>query len=180
MKLDFAEEQNIEDYDKQDQRENVKQQMNTYSDIIQKEFKSSTMQDDIINNKGENVLNDQKYRQELIKYVHTQIIDIEQITNEINIDSEKQEIFHNLNNQFYKCKNDFNQIQKHEYFEIQPIFRTHLELAIRTLDIDLQLIGQILNSKTLTDIIPNKSSIIIKTSLQSMAPIELQIGKNIT
>ncbi|CAF2164439.1 unnamed protein product [Rotaria magnacalcarata] len=166
MKLDFAEEQNIEDYDKQDQRENVKQQMNTYSDIIQKEFK--------------NVLNDQKYRQELIKYVHTQIIDIEQITNEINIDSEKQEIFHNLNNQFYKCKNDFNQIQKHEYFEIQPIFRTHLELAIRTLDIDLQLIGQILNSKTLTDIIPNKSSIIIKTSLQSMAPIELQIGKNIT
>ncbi|CAF4440998.1 unnamed protein product, partial [Rotaria magnacalcarata] len=75
---------------------------------------------------------------------------------------------------------DFNQIQKHEYFEIQPIFRTHLELAIRTLDIDLQLIGQILNCKTLTDIIPNKSSIIIKTSLQSMAPIELQIGKNIT
>ncbi|CAF4123849.1 unnamed protein product [Rotaria magnacalcarata] len=51
--MNFAEEQNIEDYDKQDQRENVKQQMNTYSDIIQKEFKSSTMQDDIINNKGE-------------------------------------------------------------------------------------------------------------------------------
>ncbi|CAF1562507.1 unnamed protein product, partial [Rotaria sp. Silwood1] len=94
--------------------------------------------------------------------------------------SEKQEIFHNLNNQFYKYKNDFNQIQKHEYFAIQPIFRTHLELAIRTLDIDLQLIGQIFNGKTLTDIIPNKPSIIIKTSLQSMTPIELQIDKDIT
>ncbi|CAF3948414.1 unnamed protein product [Rotaria sp. Silwood1] len=120
------------------------------------------------------VLNDQKHHQELIKSAH------KQITNEINIDSEKQEIFHNLNNQFYQYKNDFNQIQKHEYFEIQPIFRTHLELAIRTLDIDLQLTGQIFNGKTLTDIIPNKLSIIIKTSLQSMAPIELQIGKNIT
>ncbi|CAF3715268.1 unnamed protein product [Rotaria sp. Silwood1] len=113
-----------------------------------------------------NVLNDQKYHQELIKSTH------KQITNEINIDSEKQEIFHNLNSQFYKYKNYLNQIQKHEYFEIQPIFRT--------LDIDLQLIGQILNGKTLTDIIPNKPSIIIKTSLQSMTPIELQIHKDIT
>ncbi|CAF4959362.1 unnamed protein product, partial [Rotaria sp. Silwood1] len=82
-------------------------------------------------NQIENVLNDQKYHQELIKSTH------KQITNEINIDSEKQEIFHNLNSQFYKYKNYLNQIQKHEYFEIQPIFRT--------LDIDLQLIGQILN-----------------------------------
>ncbi|CAF5062629.1 unnamed protein product, partial [Rotaria sp. Silwood1] len=120
------------------------------------------------------VLNDQKHHQELIKSAH------KQITNEINIDSEKQEIFHNLNNQFYQYKNDFNQIQKHDYFEIQPIFQTHLELAIRTLDIDLQLIGQIFNGRTLTDIIPNKSSIIIITSLQSMTPIELQISKDIT
>ncbi|CAF1340332.1 unnamed protein product [Rotaria sp. Silwood1] len=74
----------------------------------------------------------------------------------------------------------FNQIPQHEYFAIQPIFRTHLEVAIRTLDIDLQLIGQIFNGKTLTDIIPNKPSIIIKTSLQSMTPIELQIDKDIT
>ncbi|CAF5132779.1 unnamed protein product, partial [Rotaria sp. Silwood1] len=102
----------------------------------------------------------------LIKFAH------KQITNEINIDSEKQEIFHNLNNQFYKYKNYFNQIQKYEYFEIQPIFQT--------LDTDLQLIGQILNGKTLTDIIPNKPSIIIKISLQSVAPIELQIDKDIT
>ncbi|CAF5087812.1 unnamed protein product, partial [Rotaria sp. Silwood1] len=39
MELDFAEEQSIEDYNKQDQRENVKQQINKYSDIIEKEFK---------------------------------------------------------------------------------------------------------------------------------------------
>ncbi|CAF4976913.1 unnamed protein product, partial [Rotaria sp. Silwood1] len=43
MELDFAEEQNIEDYKKQDQRENVKQQMNKYSDIIEKEFSKSDM-----------------------------------------------------------------------------------------------------------------------------------------
>ncbi|CAF5135563.1 unnamed protein product, partial [Rotaria sp. Silwood1] len=39
MELDFSEKQNIEDYNKQDQRENVTQQMNKYSDIIEKEFK---------------------------------------------------------------------------------------------------------------------------------------------
>ncbi|CAF5033133.1 unnamed protein product, partial [Rotaria sp. Silwood1] len=33
----------IEDYKKQDQRENVKQQMNKYSDIIEKEFSKSDM-----------------------------------------------------------------------------------------------------------------------------------------
>ncbi|CAF2748135.1 unnamed protein product, partial [Rotaria sp. Silwood2] len=131
-------------------------------------------------NQIENILNEQKNHQELIKYIHKQIIDIEQIPNEINIDSEKQDIFHNLNNQFHKYKNDFHQLEKHEYFEIQPIIRTRLELAIRTLDIDLQLITQIINGKTLTDIIPNKSSIIIKTSLQSIQPIELQIHKDIT
>ncbi|CAF3680465.1 unnamed protein product [Rotaria sp. Silwood1] len=154
MELDFAEEQSIEDYNKQDQRENVKQQINKYSDIIEKEFKiqqiieqsscekrlsPQTSEEDKTRIIGylkvsdliKNVLNDQKYHQELIKSTH------KQITNEINIDSEKQEIFHNLNSQFYKYKNYLNQIQKHEYFEIQPIFRT--------LDIDLQLIGQILN-----------------------------------
>ncbi|CAF1527081.1 unnamed protein product, partial [Rotaria sordida] len=39
IELDFAEEQNIEDYYyfKQDQREYITQQMNKYSDIIEKE-----------------------------------------------------------------------------------------------------------------------------------------------
>ncbi|CAF1519362.1 unnamed protein product [Rotaria sp. Silwood1] len=38
MELDFAEEQNIKDYNQQDQRENVTQQINKYSDLIEKEF----------------------------------------------------------------------------------------------------------------------------------------------
>ncbi|CAF1508592.1 unnamed protein product, partial [Rotaria sordida] len=107
-----------------------------------------------------------------------QMTDIEQISLQKNfqLNSEKQEIFHNLKNQFHKYKNDFNQIQKYEYFEIQPILRKRLELVIRTFDIDLQLIEQIFNGKTLTDLIPNKPSIIIKTSMQ---PIESQIYNDI-
>jgi hypothetical protein len=88
---------------------------------------------------------------------------------EWKIDSKKEEI-----NQY---KEDFRQIKKREYFEIQPILGTRLELAIRTLDADLQLIEETLDGKTLTDINPSASLISKKLSRQ---PIESQTHKDIT
>jgi len=91
--------------------------------------------------------------------------------NELKLDSNKEEIVQKFN----KYKENFNQIKNQEYFEIQPILGTQLELAIRTLDADLQLLEQILDGKTLTDIIPNTSLITTKTSRQPIQSIESQI-----
>jgi hypothetical protein len=117
----------------------------------------------------ENILQEKKNHQEIIKQVQQQINDLDQMIHEWKIDSKKEEI-----NQY---KEDFNQIKKREYFEIQPILGTRLELAIRTLDADLQLIEQTLDGKTLTDINPSASLISKKISRQ---PIESQTHKDIT
>ncbi|CAF4553692.1 unnamed protein product [Rotaria socialis] len=116
----------------------------------------------------EDLLDEKKNHRDLFKYVHHQIL---------NIDSE---ISNDLIEQFNKYKNDFNEIQKQEYFSIQPIWATDLELTIRTLDMDLQFIEQILNGKTLTEIIPDRPSMIIKTSGQSMQPMQSEIYKDLT
>lgn len=113
----------------------------------------------------ENILHEKKNHQEILKQIDKQIIEIDQMINEINIDPK-------INNKFNKYKEDFNQIKKQEYLEIQPILGTQLELAIRTFDADLQLIEQLLNEQTLTDIFP----VISKTSHQPV----LQIYKDLT
>ncbi len=119
----------------------------------------------------ENILQEKKNHQEIFQQVHKQIIEIDQMINELKLDSNKEEILRKFN----KYKENFNQIKNQEYFEIQPILGTQLELAIRTLDADLQLLEQILDGKTLTDIIPNTSLITTKTSRQPIQSIESQI-----
>jgi len=94
--------------------------------------------------------------------------------NENKINSEKDQI---LQKKFQKYKEDFNQIRKQEDLEIQHLLGTRLELAIRTLNADLQLMEQILQGKMLTDIIPMTSLITTKISRQS---IESHIYKDIT
>jgi hypothetical protein len=113
-----------------------------------------------------------KDHQELIK----QIIEIDQIIDNIKNDRENEEIF----KKYYQYKEEFNQIKDREYAEVQPILGTRLELAIRTLDADLQFIEQILDGKTLTDIMPNISFIATESSRQPVPSIELQIYEDIT
>jgi len=124
----------------------------------------------------ENILQEQKNHQEIFEQVHKQIIEIDQMINELKIDSDKEQIIEKYN----KYKYDFNQIKNREYFEIQPILGTRLELAIRTLDADLELIQQILDGKTLTEIISNTSLITTKISRQPIQSIESQVHEDIT
>jgi hypothetical protein len=88
--------------------------------------------------------------------------------NELKFDSKKEGFLQKFN----QYKQDFNQIKNQEYLQIQTILGTRLELAIRTLDADLQLIEQIFDGKTLTDLIPSTSLITKKISRQ---PIQSQI-----
>ena len=127
----------------------------------------------------ETILDDEKHHRELFKYVHEKILEIDQITSEIKLSSEKEELFLNLNNQFNKYKKDFDQIKEKAYFDMQLLLGTHLELAIRTMDTDLQLIEQTLNGSTLTDIIPDSSLISIKISQPPIQLIESQIFKDL-
>ncbi len=124
----------------------------------------------------ENILQEKKNHQDIFEQVHKQIIEIDQMINELKIDSNKEEILQKFN----KYKNDFNQIKNREYFQIQPILGIRLELAIRTLDVDLELIEQILDGKSLTDIIPNTSLITTKISRQPVQSIESQVHEDIT
>jgi hypothetical protein len=117
-----------------------------------------------------------KDHQEMIEQVHQQIIDIDQMINNMKNDSEKEEILQ----KYHKYKEDFNRIKDREYSEVQPILGTRLELAIRTLDTDLQLIEQLLDGKTLTDIIPGTSLITTKSSRQPVPSIESQIHEDVT
>jgi len=124
----------------------------------------------------ENILQEKKNHQDIFEQVHKQIIEIDQMINELKIDLNKEEILQKFN----RYKNDFNQIKNREYFQIQPILGIRLELAIRTLDVDLELIEQILDGKSLTDIIPNTSLITTKISRQPVQSIESQVYEDIT
>jgi hypothetical protein len=128
----------------------------------------------------ENILQEKKNHQDIIKQVHKQIIDIDQTINEIKIDPNKEEILQNLNHKFNKYKQDFDQIKRREYFEIQPVLGTRLELAIRTLDADLQLLEKILDGETPTNMNPITSLITKKTSRQFGPSVESQTYKDIT
>lgn len=110
-------------------------------------------------NSIENILQEKMNHQEILQQIQKQI-------NELTIDCNKEELLEKFN----KTKENFNRIKNQEYFEIQPILGVRLELAIRTLDADLQLIEQILEGKTLEDIIPSGSLITTKISLQSNEP----------
>jgi len=116
----------------------------------------------------ETILQEKKNHQEIFQQVHQQIIEINQMINELKFDSKKEEFLQKFN----QYKQDFNQIKNQEYLQIQTILGTRLELAIRTLDADLQLIEQILDGKTLTDMIPSTSLITTKISRQ---PIQSKI-----
>ena len=118
------------------------------------------------------ILSEMKDHQEMIKHVHQQIIEIDNI----KTDPDKEEILQ----KYQKYKEEFNQIKDREYTEVQPILGTRLELAIRTLDADLQFIDLILDGKTLLDIIPNTSLITRKVSRQPAVSIESQVHDDIT
>jgi hypothetical protein len=123
-----------------------------------------------------NILQEMKDHQEILKQIYRQIIEIDQIIDNIKNDRENEEIF----KKYYQYKEEFNQIKNREYAEVQPILRTRLELSIRTLDADLQFIEQILDGKTLTDIMPNISFIATESSRQPVPSIESQIYEDIT
>ncbi|CAF1261150.1 unnamed protein product [Adineta steineri] len=121
----------------------------------------------------ENILKEIKNHQNIIQQVDKQIIEIDQMINETKLKFEIE----NLDNKFNKYKEDFIGLKQQEYFQIQPILRTQLELAIRTIDTDLYLIEQILEQKTVTDIIPITS--LITTNIVKQ-PIPSKTYENIT
>ncbi|CAF1497745.1 unnamed protein product [Adineta steineri] len=121
----------------------------------------------------ENILKEIKNHQDIIQQVDKQTIEIDQMINETKSKFEIE----NLNNKFNKYKEDFIELKQQEDFQIQPILRTQLELAIRTIDTDLYLIEQILEQKTVTDIIPI-TSLITTNIVQQLIP--LKTYENIT
>ena len=122
------------------------------------------------------VLQEKKNHQEIIKQVHRQILDIDQTMQQLKNDSEKEELLQ----KYRQFKDDFHQMKDREYSEVQPILGTRLELAIRTLDADLQLIELLLDGKTLTDLMPSASLITTKASRQPIHSIESQVHENLT
>ncbi|CAF1561008.1 unnamed protein product [Adineta steineri] len=124
-------------------------------------------------NHMENILKEIKNHQDIIQQVDKQIIEIDQMINETKSKFEIE----SLNNKFNKYKEDFIELKQQEDFQIQPILRTQLELAIRTIDTDLYLIEQILEQKIITDIIPITS--LITTDIVKQ-PIPSKTYENIT
>ncbi|CAF1625727.1 unnamed protein product [Rotaria magnacalcarata] len=116
----------------------------------------------------DDLLDEKKNHLVLFKYVRHQILNI------------GSHVSNDLIEQFNKYKNNFNKIQNQEYFNTQPIWTTDLELTIRTLDMNLQFIEQILDGKKLAEIIPDRPSMVIKTSGQSMQPMQSEIYKDLT
>ena len=63
------------------------------------------------------ILSEMKDHQEMIKHVHQQTIEIDQMIDDIKTDPEKEEILR----KYYKYKEEFNQSKDREYAEVQPI-----------------------------------------------------------
>lgn len=110
-----------------------------------------------------NILQEKKDHEEIIKQIQQQIHDIDQ-----NEHSEKE----NILQKYQQYKEDFHRIYERECSEIQPLLGTRLELAIRTLDADLQLTKQILEGKKLADLTPTTFRITRKISQQSFQSLE--------
>ena len=93
----------------------------------------------------ENVLQEMKDHHEMLRDIHQQIIDLDQTVHD---DSNKINLFEDLTLRFSTSKDDFERVRKSEVNDIQPIFRTRLELAIRTLDADVEFIERIFDGKS--------------------------------
>ncbi|CAF0923040.1 unnamed protein product [Adineta ricciae] len=93
----------------------------------------------------ENVLEEMKRHQDMLRDIHQQIIDLDQT---IHDDSNKTSLLKDFTLKFSTSKEEFERVRKCEVDDIQPIFRTRLELAIRTLDADVELIERIFDGKS--------------------------------
>ena len=120
----------------------------------------------------ESILQEKSNHHEIIKHVHQQIYDIDQTIKNLDDHPNKEEILQ----KYQQYQEDFRRVHERECLEVQPLFGTRLELAIRTLDADLQLIEDILDGKSLADLIPNTSRITRKITQQPTLPTESEIN----
>ncbi|CAF0920812.1 unnamed protein product [Adineta ricciae] len=123
----------------------------------------------------ENVLQEMKDHQDMLRDIHQQIVDVDQT---IHDDSNKSNLFKDLTLRFSTSKEDFERIRKSEVNDVQPIFRTRLELAIRTLDADVELIERIFDGKSPINTDLNTSLIATNGCKLPAQSIELRTHEN--
>ena len=123
----------------------------------------------------ENVLQEMKDHQDILEDINQKIIDLDQT---IHNDPDKIKISEDLTLRFNKSKEDFERMKNSEENEIQPIFRTRLELAIRTLDADVELIERILDGKSPVNTNLNTSLIATKGYKLPAQSIESRTHEN--
>ena len=117
------------------------------------------------------ILQEKKDHQEIIKQIHH----TDQMIKDLERHPEKEEILQ----KYQHYKEDFRRINERECSEVQPLLGTRLELAIRTLDADLQLIEHTIEGKTLPDLTSSTSRITRKISQQPTQSIESEIHDRI-
>lgn len=119
----------------------------------------------------ENILQEKKNHQEIIEQVQHQIHETDQIIKDLEDHPQKEEILQ----KYQQYQEDFRRICERECSEVQPLFGTRLELAIRTLDADLQLMEDILDGKSFIDLMPNTSRVTRRITPQPTSSIESEI-----
>ena len=170
--------QNNEQINTTDNDELLTNQLITYFhneiDVFEKTLLSPVLNEHLNNlfeqriNSIKTILQEKKSHQKIIRDIDQQLIELDQKIDAIKNNPEKEDVLKKL----YQYKEKFNQIKEREDSEIQPILGTRLELAIRTLDADLQMIEQTLDKKPVTDTAPATSLISRKISRQPLQSIE--------
>ena len=93
----------------------------------------------------EYILYDRKLHSQALMELLERMLEIDQLIDQMNNEAIKARRSDRtvLLEKWQQYKDDFNQLIQHEYWNIQPRLDTRLELAIRTLDADLDLMEHI-------------------------------------
>lgn len=104
----------------------------------------------------EYILYDRKLHSQALMELLDRMLEIDQLIDQMNNEATEARRSDRtaLLEKWQQYKDDFNQLIQHEYWNIQPRLDTRLELAIRTLDADLDLMEHLLNGKPLPEISP--------------------------
>jgi len=150
--------------------------LQTEIDKFNETFLPSIANENLVNhlqqrtNQIEQILQENNIQQKLISQIDQQINDLDQMITNSNRE--------NLLTQLNENRDKFNDIKSRKYLQIQSLLGTQLELAIRTLHADLQLIEQTFDDKTLRERNISSSLITKKVSRNVPQSIESKTYEN--
>ena len=150
--------------------------LQTEIDKFNETFLPSIANENLVNhlqqrtNQIEQILQENNIQQKLISQIDQQINDLDQMITNSNRE--------NLLTQLNENRDKFNDIKSRKYLQIQSLLGTQLELAIRTLHADLQLIEQTFDDKTLQERNISSSLITKKVSRNVPQSIESKTYEN--